>query len=159
VVDADQDGKQDLVATWTTGTMTAYLNTGTPGHPGFGVQQNIGTGWTDITRIVVADTDADGKPDLVGTRVNGVMTAFLNTGTPGHPGFGIQQNIGTSWNDITRIVVADADADGKPDLVGTRSDGTLTAYLNTGTPGHPGFAIQQNIGSGWNSITRIATVR
>ena len=34
----------------------------------------------------------------------------------------------------------------------------MTAYLNTGTPGHPGFATQMNIGTGWNNITRIATI-
>ena len=43
-------------------------------------------------------------------------------------------------------------------LVGTWVDGTVTAYLNMGTPDHPSFANQQNIGAGWNNITKIATV-
>jgi biotin transporter BioY len=158
VVDADGDGKKDLVGTWADGTMTAYLNLGTPGHPLFGNQQDLGGGWQGITRIAVADADADGKQDLVGTWADGTMTAYLNLGTPGHPLFGNQQDLGGGWQGITRIVVADADDDGTQDLVGTWADGTMTAYLNLGTPGHPLFGNQQNIGVGWSGITRIVTV-
>jgi hypothetical protein len=158
VVDSDRDGKDDLVGTWVNGTMTAYLNDGTPGHPSFGNQQNIGTDWNSIAKIVVVDADRDDKDDLVATWNNGTMTAYLSIGTPGHPGFGNQQNIGTGWDGITKIVVADADGDGKDDLVGTWANGTMTAYLGVGTPGHPGFGNQQNIGTGWNGITKIATV-
>jgi hypothetical protein len=34
----------------------------------------------------------------------------------------------------------------------------MTAYLNVGTPGHPGFGNQQNIGVGWDGIAKIATI-
>ena len=106
----------------------------------------------------MVDADNDGKTDLLGVWGNGILTAYLNLSTPGAINFGNQQNIGTSWNGITKIVVADADGDGKQDLVTTSNTGLLTAYLNLGTPGHPLFGNQQNIGTGWNSITRIATV-
>ena len=156
--DFDGDDHGDLVGTWTDGTMTAYLNLGTPGHPSFGNQRNIGVGWNGITRIAVVDADNDGKRDLLGVWGDGTMTAYLNTSAPAMIGFGNQQNIGAGWNNITKIVVVDADDDGKPDLVGTWTDGTMTAYLNLGTPGHPSFGNQQNIGAGWNNITKIATV-
>jgi hypothetical protein len=103
VVDADNDGQQDLVGVWTDGTMTAYLNTGAPGQPGFFTQQNIGSGWNNITKIVVADADGNGTQDLIGVWIDGTMTAYLGTGSPGRPGFFSQQNIGSGWNNITRI--------------------------------------------------------
>jgi GH25 family lysozyme M1 (1,4-beta-N-acetylmuramidase) len=159
VIDIDNDGKQDLVATWKSGVMTAYLNGGTPGNPGFSGQKDIGSGWQNITRIAVIDIDNDGKQDLVGTWKSGVMTAYLSTGTPGLPGFGAQPNIGSGWQAITKIVVVDADGDGKQDLLGTWQNGVMTAYLSKGTPGQPGFGTQKNIGTGWQGITRIAVVR
>jgi hypothetical protein len=88
---------------------------------------------------------------------NGTLTAYPSAGTPGAPSFAPQVNIGIGWNGITRIIVADADNDGKQDLIGTWANGTMTAYLNAGTPGAPGFSGQMNIGTGWNFITRIAT--
>jgi hypothetical protein len=159
VIDADNDGKRDLLGVWTGGKLSAYLNTSTPGHPSFATRvDDIGTGFDALTKIAVIDADNDGKPDLVGVWPDGTLTAYLNTGTPGHPAFGTQMNIGAGWNGLTQIVVVDADNDGKPDLVGTWANGTLTAYRNTGTPGHPGFGTQKDIGSGWQDINRIDTV-
>jgi hypothetical protein len=159
VMDADNDGQQDLIGIWKNGTMTAYLNGGTPGNPGFSGQYNIGVGFDAITKIAVVDIDADGKQDLIGTWANGDMTAYLSTGTPGRPGIGNQPSIGSGWNGITKIVVIDVDGDGKQDLLGTWINGVMTAYLSKGTPGQPGFSTQKDIGTGWQGITRIAVVR
>jgi VCBS repeat protein len=160
VMDIDNDGKQDLVATNTSGQLVAYLSNGTPGHPGFSAQPVIGSGWNSVSRIAVIDIDNDGKQDLVATSTTGTLTAYLSNGTPGHPGFSAQPVIGSSWNSIAKIVVVDVDGDGKQDLLGMGTNGALTAYLSTGTPGHPGFVSQPPvIGSGWNSVSRVATVR
>jgi hypothetical protein len=112
----------------------------------------------DVTTGMAPDFDGDDRGDLVGTGTDGTMTAYLNLGTPGHPSFGNQRSIGVGWNGITRIAVVDADNDGKRDLLGVWGDGTMTAYLNTSAPAMIGFGNPQNIGTGWNNITWIATV-
>jgi hypothetical protein len=160
VMDIDNDGKQDLVATNTSGGLVAYLSNGTPGHPGFSAQPVIGSGWNAVSRVAVIDIDNDGKQDLVATSTTGTLTAYLSNGTPGHPGFSAQPVIGSGWNSIAKIVVVDVDGDGKQDLLGMGTSGALTAYLSTGTPGHPGFVSQPPvIGSGWSGVSRVATVR
>src|SRR5262249_46402153 len=111
--------------------------------------------FNNLTRIVVADMDNDGKLDLVGVWPNGTLTAYLNGGTPGTPRFYTQVNIGTGFNGLTKLVVQDRNGDGKDDLVGTWPNGIETLYINGGTPGRPAFSGQTNVGSGWDGIARI----
>ncbi|MDH2426498.1 FG-GAP-like repeat-containing protein [Sphaerisporangium sp. TRM90804] len=156
--DFDADGRVDLVGTLADGTLRAYLGTGTPGAPGVtGRPVEFGTGWTGITRISVADVDNDGKSDVLGRHTDGTLYAFLNSGTPGVPNIANRKTIGTGWNAITRVNVADIDNDGKTDVIGRSSDGTLYAYLNSGTPGAPNISTRVTIGTGWNSVTDVVT--
>jgi hypothetical protein len=82
VLDVDNDGLVDLVGQFADGTLDVYVNTSTPGNPQFGIQKQIGVGWNGLARVIVADADNDGKEDLIGQWPNGVLTVYLNGGTP-----------------------------------------------------------------------------
>ncbi|MFG1946726.1 FG-GAP-like repeat-containing protein [Nonomuraea sp. NPDC048826] len=152
VADIDNDGKTDLVGRDTDGGLRAYLNQGNADFSAPPV--TIGTGWHIITRVVTGDFNNDNKTDLLGQTSDGTLYAYLNTGSPGAPNITTRVLVGTGWNVITRLLVADIDNDGKTDLVGQATDGALYAYLNTGAPN---FANRVPIGTGWNTVGLVST--
>ena len=152
VLDADNDGKTDLVGRAGDGTLFAYLN---QGGLDFSNRVTIGTGWNGITRVNVGDFDGDGKTDLLGRTSDGTLNAYLNKGTPGAPNISTTVTVGTGWNNISRVNVADIDNDGKTDVIGQASDGTLYAYLNSGKPDFPSTV---TIGTGWNGVDLVSTI-
>ncbi|SEG18852.1 Repeat domain-containing protein [Nonomuraea solani] len=152
VADIDNDGKNDLVGRGADGGLYAYLNKGSADFSGTRV--TIGSGWEGITRVVVGDFNDDGKTDLLGQSTDGTLYAYLNTGTPGAPNISTRVLVGTGWDGIARVLVADADNDGKTDVIGQSADGTLYAYLNTGAPN---FANRVQIGTGWDGVSLVST--
>lgn len=153
VADIDNDGKTDLVGRGADGGLYAYLNKGPADFSGARV--TIGSGWQGVTRVVTGDFNGDRKTDLLGQGSDGTLYAYLNTGTPGAPDISTKVLVGTGWDGIARVLVADIDNDGTTDLVGQSSDGTLYAYLNTGAPN---FANRVQIGTGWNGVGLVSTV-
>ncbi|MFG1946725.1 FG-GAP repeat domain-containing protein [Nonomuraea sp. NPDC048826] len=152
VADIDNDGKNDLIGRDTDGGLRAYLNQG--GADFSAPPVTIGTGWHIITRVVTGDFNNDNKTDLLGQTSDGTLYAYLNTGSPGAPNITTRVLVGTGWNVITRLLVADMDNDGKTDLIGQATDGALYAYLNTGAPN---FANRVPIGTGWNTVGLVST--
>ncbi|SEG18821.1 Repeat domain-containing protein [Nonomuraea solani] len=152
VADIDNDGKNDLVGRGADGGLYAYLNKGDADFSGTRV--TIGSGWEGITRVMVGDFNDDGKTDLLGQSTDGTLYAYLNTGTPGAPNISTRVLVGTGWDGIARVLVADADNDGKTDVIGQSADGILYAYLNTGAPN---FANRVQIGTGWDGVSLVST--
>ncbi|WP_170223249.1 FG-GAP-like repeat-containing protein [Nonomuraea turkmeniaca] len=156
IADLDNDGKVDVIGRHSDGTLYAYLNKGVAGAPNIATKVTIGTGWDRMSLISVADLDNDGKTDVTARASDGTLYAYLNKGTAGAPNIATKVLIGTGWNAINRFTVADLDNDGKTDVIGRHTDGSLYAYLNKGTPGAPNIATKVTIGTGWNAITRLA---
>ncbi|MEV0385533.1 VCBS repeat domain-containing M23 family metallopeptidase [Nonomuraea sp. NPDC050643] len=152
VADIDNDRKTDLIGRAADGGLYAYLNKGPADFSGARV--TIGSGWDGITRVVVGDFNDDDKTDLLGQTTDGTLYAYLNTGTPGAPDISTRVLVGTGWDGIARVLVADVDNDGKTDLIGQTADGNLYAYLNTGAPN---FANRVQIGNGWNQVGLVST--
>lgn len=147
-LDFDGDGSVDQLGQWTSGKLTAYLGT---------KQADVGTDFQNLVQVVLTDADGDGKPDVVGTRVNGALVAFLNQSTPGTPKLGPAVQLGTGWNQVTRLSVTDFDGDGVDDLLATRVDGTLSAHFGCGTPGTAGYCCTANVGTGFQNVKRLRT--
>jgi hypothetical protein len=87
-------------------------------------------------RVVVADVDLDGKPDLL--FVNGsptVVSVARNTSTIGSISFAAKVDFATATNPVD-IAVADLDGDSKPEIVvANEGSNSLSVFRNTSVPG------------------------
>ena len=139
VVDVNGDGRADLVGFGKSGVVVA-LSTGS----GFSSPKRwtsafgADRGWReDVTPRKLMDMNGDGRPDIVGFSRSGVYVA-LNTGSSfaaakkWSGSFGLNSS-SSGWKvDRDPRTLADIDGDGRPDIVGFRSDGVWVAR-NTGS--------------------------
>lgn len=158
MTDMNGDGLPDIVAWDTTGPgnneITVYQNTSSVGgaisYDG-GTHIPYGSGFTGgPIKMVVRDFDGDGKPDVVTTHnviVDNTTTYFTflrNTSSGGSISFQQLPDMAVqSWYNnepsATNYLVADLDADGKPDILALQSNG-FYFYRNTSVPGTISFA-------------------
>ena len=153
VGDLTGDGRVDLVARTTGGTLWLYPGTG---GTTWGTRRSLGTGWGGYKGITgVGDWNGDGKPDLGAIRKSdGIFFVWPGTGK-GTVGTKVTIKRGLSGMD--RVVgVGDMTLNGIPDVVFREaSTGKLWLY--------PGFAsgafgTPVEIGAGWNTVSLIAGV-
>ncbi|UOQ57685.1 FG-GAP-like repeat-containing protein [Leucobacter allii] len=136
LADVTGDGLPDVVGFASDGV---YVATGTGSgfaapakwYSGF----STATGWTvDATPRWLVDMNGDGRADVVGIGKSGVYVA-LSTGSGfggarlWSPGYATTSGWGPAHHPRT---IADANGDGRPDVVGFASDGVYVA-LNTGS--------------------------
>ncbi|WP_461174205.1 S8 family serine peptidase [Arthrobacter sp. Z1-9] len=147
--DVTGDGKADLTARDSNGTLWTYTGTGTGLYDR---RIKVGDGWNVMTVISAArDLTGDGRADLTARDRDGVLWTYTGTGT-GLYDRRIQ--VGPGWNVMTAISSAgDLTGDGKADLTARDSNGTLWTYTGTGT-GLYDRRIQ--VGPGWNVMTAIS---
>ncbi|MEU7478373.1 VCBS repeat domain-containing M23 family metallopeptidase [Lentzea sp. NPDC042327] len=110
------------------------------------VSQNCGT----VNRAAKS-VNGDRYDDAVGIDPSG--NAWLYKGRAGG-GFDAAVQIGTGWNDFSRIAVNDSNADGWADLFAIR-DGSLHYWNNRGDGT---FAVARVIGPGWNAYEYVSFV-
>src|SRR5205814_1946145 len=126
------------------GTAIAWNATG---NDTFGTGVGIGSGWNAFTSINFADTNGDGRPDLVGRQSDGTAKVYHATG---NDTFDAGATLGTGWNTFTTVTFADLNGDGKPDIVGQLSGGTANVYHNVGPDT---FDAGRQFSSGWSAYT------
>ena len=94
-------------------------------------------------RVVIADLDGDGKPDLiVADSYGGDISIYQNLSTNGvltansfGPRIVLPMIQGQYGNPVT-VAVADLDGDGRPDIIAINSDSSLVSiYRNISSPG------------------------
>ncbi|WP_348787583.1 FG-GAP-like repeat-containing protein [Leifsonia sp. NPDC080035] len=134
--DLNGDGKPDLLARRTNGTLWFYAGTGRVGggSEGYAAAVQVGSGYDQYSQLVGAgDFTGDGKADVLGVKPDGTLWLLPGTGRAVANGiFGTPTQIGSSWNTWKVLLgVGDLDRDGKPDLVGIRADGTAGFYSGT----------------------------
>ncbi|MCA1217220.1 FG-GAP repeat domain-containing protein [Streptomyces sp. 8L] len=94
------DGKNDLIARSTSGTLYIYPGTGkVTADSAFSPRVTVGSGWNTYKRLVsTGDQDGDGKPDLIAVDAAGALWLLPGTGNASAP-FAARVQIGTSgWS-------------------------------------------------------------
>ncbi|MCB5167925.1 VCBS repeat-containing protein [Streptomyces bambusae] len=143
--DLSGDGKGDLLARDTSGTL--YLYRGNGAATGFAARQKIGTGWGTYNKLTGAgDFTGDGRADLIARDGSGNLYLYPGTGSSAAP-FKPRVKIGTGYG-IYRNLVATGDltGDSRADLVATDSAGNLWRYTSYG-PGK--LTARAKIGTSW----------
>ncbi|WP_407838161.1 FG-GAP repeat domain-containing protein [Streptomyces sp. DSM 116496] len=152
-LDANKNGKTDLVALDGAGALWVYPGTGSlNGTSTLGARTQIGSGWSGMSELTVpGDLDADGKSDLVTVDAAGVLWKYPSTGTlNGMSTLGSRAQLGTNWNSMRQLVGADFNGDGKGDLdaVQAPDDVAGALYFYPGN-GAGGLGNRTQIGTGW----------
>ncbi|MFE9445769.1 FG-GAP repeat domain-containing protein [Streptomyces sp. NPDC006602] len=130
--DLTGDGKGDLLAVTSTGTL--YLYAGNASGMSVAGRVQLGTGWQQYNALVGAgDFTGDGRPDLLARDTSGTLWRYAGTGSASAP-FSARVKIGTGWQQYSKLFSpGDANGDGKADLMATNSSGALYFYAATGT--------------------------
>jgi hypothetical protein len=153
IADLNGDGKPEvIVACQGSNLISVYTNSSTLGHIAFSNESTImaPSGGSPF-KVVVADLDGDGKPDLVAANsYAGTVSVYLNTTpTGGVISFAGDVDFATG-NFPEGVAIGDIDGDGKPDLVvANNTDNTLSLLRNTSTVGNLSFAPQLTVNSGY----------
>lgn len=153
VGDLTGDGRVDLVARTTGGTLWLYPGTG---GTTWGTRRSLGTGWNAYKGITgVGDWNGDGKPDLGAIRKSDGM--FVVWPGRGNGTVGTKTTVKSGLGGMDKVVgVGDMTLNGIPDVV-MREASTGTLYLY---PGYAGgvFGPRVKISTGWNTMALIAGV-
>ena len=161
--DLNGDGKPDIiVANNAASSVSVLLNTTVSGASAaaFAAQTSFATGSNPVA-VSTADLNGDGKPDLiVVNNSSNTVSVLFSTIAPGDsvPSFAAQQTFATEAGP-TSVTIADANNDGKPDLIVANSGANnLSVLLNLTTPGSatPNFAVEQPFAAGANPAAVIS---
>jgi hypothetical protein len=154
VVSWDGDGRKDLLAGQSNGTIKIFMNTGSDSVPTFdtGTLLQVGAAGSKVNIDVgsratatVLDWDNDGAKDLVIGALDGRIHLFINEGTDTAPDFLVET---FAQEDGSPLVVSpsrsspailDLDGDSKKDLLTGNTNGQLLLYSNVGTDSNPLF--------------------
>jgi hypothetical protein len=142
VADVNGDGLSDLIVAHNgaADNVAVLLNTTTPGAtiPSFASQKTFATGTSPGSGSIVPgsvttlDVNGDGRPDLIVADFgDNTLSVLLNTTAPGAatPSFATQQVFATGFFP-TSVTAADLNGDGRPDLIVSSEDNTVSVLLN-----------------------------
>lgn len=139
--DINGDGRADYVYIGEGGALMHWLNVGTAGGQDvlFHAQGGIATGATDdITKLVFADMNGDGRDDYLIWDNDGGLSGYLNQrtnreGVPLYVNQGGAKSIADGiGEDPKTIRLADMDGDGRDDYVHIGDQGSLNVWYNRG---------------------------
>jgi hypothetical protein len=126
VADVNNDGKEDLVvATSNGGTINVLLGNGNGTFRAATSIATTGTGFEP--RVVVADVNGDGRPDVM--VADGMQTRTIEVFLGNGDGT-FQPKLSTNIENTAAFAIADLNGDGKPDLISSLTTGLSIALGN-----------------------------
>ncbi len=135
--DLNNDGKIDLVTANADSVNVSMLrNASTPGFIDFQPVPALSIVGTPH-RVVIADFDGDGRPDLIVTSNSGRRVAvFHHASDPNTIAFDYRRDYGADGY-LNDLAVTDIDRDTRPDILIPITDtGLLTIFQNNSSPGN-----------------------
>jgi gliding motility-associated-like protein len=128
--DINKDGKPDLLCTSTLNNkVLVFLNQSSGGSISFASPIGLATS-NGAWGLDVSDIDGDKDPDIVNAnRDQSIINIFTHNGNFASPGF--TRVDFTSSNPTRNIKVSDMDGDGKPDIIFTAFNTTVTPNTST----------------------------
>lgn len=155
MVDADLDGRKDLLIGEAEGNLRLYRNINTDDDPRFdgGTLLEVGAPGSKMVIDVgqratpfVIDWDNDGRRDIVIGAKDGLLRLFINEGTDASWAFISEQRVQEDGFDLlvptvrSSPHVTDIDGDEKKDLIVGNTEGQVLFYRNLGSDGSPAFS-------------------
>ena len=168
MVDADLDGRKDLLVGEAEGNIRLYLNINTDADPSFdgGTLLTVGPAGSktviDVgqrTTPVIVDWDNDCRRDIIVGNKDGVVKLYRNNGTDAAWDFTAVEIIQDNAVDLVVSAVRssphveDLDGDGTKDLLLGNTAGQIVTYFNVGTDAAPvfnGYSAVESDGSAIN---------
>jgi hypothetical protein len=148
VGDMTGDGRPDVIARDSVGTLWLYPNNGTSTSFGPRVQLGAPGAWSSFTGFLGAgDWNLDGKADLIARDANGTLQLYPGNGAGG---IGAAQTLETGWQGISVISVGDFNNDGAEDVLIRDANGALFLYPGDG---NGSFEPRVQLGTGWQGLT------
>jgi Trypsin/FG-GAP-like repeat len=160
--DVDGDGRADVVAQSTDGSLWAYRSLGDLSDKNrlFAPRVLVGSGWTaaNIPRIITGDFNSDGRGDIAAQRANGSLSVWTSTGNLAVSGSlyavaGLSTTAGFTVAAYPRLLIGDLDADGRTDILADNAAGVLFGWPATGDTSPTGrmfpASTGRELGSGW----------
>ena len=128
--DFTSDGNTDLIVRRTSDAKLLLFRGDGAGNINSGAV--FESGWSFFNLVVSpGDFDSDGIPDILGQTTDGSLLFYRGTGQGGLVQVsGVQ--IGTGWNYLNIITPGDFDGDGRADVLGWKSDGTIWLHRGKG---------------------------
>ncbi len=153
--DFSGDGRPDLLARKSDGSLLLYRGNGDSGFAGGPVK--IGTGWGGFTALLApGDWNGDGKADVIARASDGKLLLYRGNGAGGWV-TGRREQIGIGWQHFTALTSGgDFSGDGNADILARASDGSLLLYRGNGAGGF--ISPYPKIGSGWGALSFLTLV-
>jgi hypothetical protein len=159
--DLTGDGHADLIGVEvSTGKLWLYKGHADGTIDGGSTRTEIGPGgWNGMTGLTIGDFDGDGKQDVAGVETStGKLWLYRGHGDGTIDGGSTRTEMGTGWNSMTNLAAGDFDGDGKDDLTGVEvATGKLWLYSGHGDGTIDGGSTRTQLGTGWNSMTKIVS--
>jgi FG-GAP-like repeat/IPT/TIG domain/FG-GAP repeat len=160
LIDLNNDGKPEIIAANSEGTISVFRNTSTPGSISFAGKTDYATG-EEPYQVAGGDFDGDGKTDLaVVNYFEDTVSVFRNTGSGSSISFASRVNFQTAGGPHG-IAINDLDGDNKPDIaVANNYDSTLSVFRNLSSSGSISFDVKADykIWSGPSSSICVADI-
>ncbi|WP_211337125.1 FG-GAP repeat domain-containing protein [Lentzea atacamensis] len=131
--DFNGDGKADIAAVSPSGTMELYSGNGA-GDLGYSNVMSGAGHWAGQQAIAAGDFNGDGRADIAAISAEGTMELYTGNGAGGLGYSNAMSGVG-HWNGFTKIVAGDFNSDGKTDIAGIDSEGTMALFTGNGAGG------------------------